>query len=128
MVLEQVKLIAPNEHVRLDQDRLEALYQELGDTNAEDVVCRAMEELAVRLSYAEKLARKREYEDLQKVVHSLVGISEQIGMNTLSRVAQDVCKCIDAGDHVALGATLSRLIRIGERSLNAIWELDEFCP
>ncbi|MGX9356287.1 hypothetical protein ACS3SW_14325 [Roseobacteraceae bacterium S113] len=126
--MEQVKLLAPNERVMLDQDRLQALYSELGDVGAEDVVCRAMEELAVRLSYAEKLCRRGDYDDMQKVVRSLVAISEQIGMNTLARVAKDVCACVEAGDRVALGATLSRLVRIGERSLSAIWDLDDFCP
>ncbi|WP_425040440.1 hypothetical protein [Primorskyibacter sp. S187A] len=126
--MEQVRLLAPSEGVRLDQDRLQALYEELGDVGAEDVVCRAMEELAVRLSYAEKLFRQGDFQDMHKVVRSLVAISEQIGMNTLVRVAGDVCTCIEAGDHVALGATLSRLVRIGERSLSAIWDLDDFCP
>ncbi|MCH2163605.1 MAG: hypothetical protein MK098_02985 [Marinovum sp.] len=127
-MVEQVKLLAPSERVMLDQDRLHALYDELGDVGAEDVVCRAMEELAVRLSYAEKLCRRGEYKDMQKVVRSLVAISEQIGMNALARVAKDVCGCIEANDHVALGATLARLARIGERSLSAIWDIDDFCP
>ena len=112
----------------LDQDRLQALYSELGDVGAEDVVCRAMEELAVRLSYAEKLSRRGDYKDMQKVVRSLIAIADQIGMNSLARVARDVCDCVEAGDEVALGATLSRLVRIGERSLSAIWDLDDFCP
>ena len=43
-------------------------------------------------------------------------------MRTLARVAGDVTRCIDAGDGVALAAVLSRLIRIGERSLTAIWD------
>lgn len=127
-MVEQVKLLAPTEHVSLDQERLQSLYDELGDVGAEDVVCRAMEELAVRLSYAGKLFRRGDFKEMSKVVRSLISISEQIGMQTLARVAKDVCDCIEAGDRVALGATLSRLVRTGERSLNAIWDLDDFCP
>ena len=36
------------ETVRLDRDRLGALYRQLGEDGAEDVVCRAIEELATR--------------------------------------------------------------------------------
>jgi hypothetical protein len=46
-------------------------------------------------------------------------------MHTLSRVADDVTKCIDAGDQVAIAATLARLLRIGERSLTAIWDMQD---
>ena len=56
---------------------------------------------------------------------SLTGIADQIGMNDLSRVAGDVTRCIDARDAVALAATLSRLQRIGERSLTAIWDMQD---
>ena len=124
-MVEHLRRLAPNERIFLDQDRLQKLYDDMGDAGAEDVVCRAMEELAVRMSYAEKLYSKGDYQDMHKVVRSLVAIAEQIGMDTLARVAQDVCICVERGDMVALGATLARLVRTGERSLHAIWDLDD---
>ena len=79
----QLLQIKPMENVIVDQDRLGALYAQLGEAGAEDVVCRALEELA------------------------------------------DVSHCIDRRDITALAATLSRLIRVGERSLTAIWDLQD---
>ena len=32
---------------------------------------------------------------------------------------------IDTGDEIATGATLFRLIRIGERSLTAVWDMQD---
>lgn len=124
--MEQVKMLAYDEGVRLDQDRLAELYRQLGDEGAEDVVCRALEEIAVRLSYASKLFGRGDLQDMRKCVRSLSAISEQIGMVALSRVALDVCACIDHGDEVALSATLARLVRTGDTSLTAIWDLQEF--
>lgn len=121
--LENVKVLAQDEMVRLDADRLQALYDQLGESGAEDVVCRAMEELAVRLSMTERLFRQDRYDEMRKSARSLTGIAEQIGMNSLARVARDVIHCIDARDAVALSATLSRLLRIGERSLTEIWDM-----
>lgn len=43
-------------------------------------------------------------------------------MTALAQVAGDVAHTVDAGDAVAAGATLGRLIRVGERSLTAVWD------
>lgn len=124
--LEQVQMLAHDEGVRLDQDRLQELYRQLGDAGAEDVVCRALEEIAVRLSYANKLCRRGDLPEMRKCVRSLSAIADQIGMVALARVALDVCHCVDQGDEVALSATLARLLRTGDTSLTAIWDLQEF--
>lgn len=55
----------------------------------------------------------------------MVAIAEQIGMAGLARVAGDVTNAIDEGDAVATAATLCRMIRVGERSLTAIWDLQD---
>ncbi|MEB8387170.1 hypothetical protein OO012_08025 [Rhodobacteraceae bacterium KMM 6894] len=123
--MEQVTLLKQDEAVRLNADRLEELYVQLGEAGAENVVCRALEELAVRLSHTERCYREGRGLDLRKSARSLVAISDQIGMQMLSRVATDVTICADKGDSVALAATLSRLLRIGERSLSEIWQMQD---
>jgi len=114
------------ETVRLDSDQLEQLYLQLGEAGAEDVVCRALEELASRLSLTERCYREGRPQDMRKSARSLIAIAEQIGMAALARVARDVTVCIDQHDRVALAATLSRLVRIGEHSLQEIWELQDY--
>ena len=44
--MEHVLKLRISETVHVDQDKLGALYTQLGEASAEDVVCRAMEELA----------------------------------------------------------------------------------
>lgn len=105
--------------------RLEQLYMQLGSAGAEDVVCRALEELAVRLTHTERFYRSGALSDMRKSARSLIAIADQVGMGTLARVAGDVTGCIDAGDGTALAATLARLLRIGDTSLNEIWELQD---
>ena len=114
-----------NETVRLDPDRLGGLYHQLGETGAEDVVCRAIEELAVRLSQCERLWRQQDQAGLRKCTRSLIAIADQIGMTALARVAGDVTHAIDNVDAPAVGATLFRLLRVGERSLMAVWDLQD---
>ena len=117
--------LVQDEPANLDQEQLGALYAQLGALGAEDVVRRAMEELALRLSHVERLYRRDELPELRKSVRSLVAIAEQIGMQKVARVAQDVSHCIDQCDDVALASTLARLLRVGERSLTAIWDMQD---
>lgn len=121
-VIEKLRLV---EQVELDQVRLGALYVQLGDQGADSVVCRAMEELAARLSHCRQLWQDGKAVQLRKNSRSLIAISEQIGMHRLAQVARDLTGCIDAQDHVAVAATLSRLIRIGECSLSAVWQMED---
>ncbi|WP_306115874.1 MULTISPECIES: hypothetical protein [unclassified Roseovarius] len=123
--MEQVTTLRHDEVVRVNPDRLEELYRQLGETGAEDVVCRALEELAARLSHTERCFREMRHHDMRKSARSLVAIAEQIGMSLLAQVALDVTICIDAGDKIALSATMARLLRIGERSLTQIWDLQD---
>lgn len=121
-VVDKIITLEQTESVRLDPDRLNSLYCQLGDTSALDVLCRTVEELALRLSNCERFWRQRDWADLRKCARSLVAISDQVGMTALARVAGDVAHSVDAGDAVATGATVGRLIRVGERSLTAVWD------
>ena len=110
------------ETVRLDPEKLSALYEQLGETGAEDVVCRAIEELAVRLTHCERLWRQNDMVSLRKSARSLIAISDQIGMTALATIARDVTEAIDSEDVPAIAAILFRLMRVGERSLTAVWD------
>ncbi|MEP3636701.1 MAG: hypothetical protein ABJM43_16445 [Paracoccaceae bacterium] len=123
--VEELLLIKPTEFVRVDSEKLGKLYSDMGDSAAEDVVCRAMEELALRLAHCDRLYRANNMDDLRKSSRSLIAIADQIGMTKLARVAGDVTECIDDSNGVALAATLGRLMRIGEGSLTAIWDLQD---
>ncbi|MEX1233409.1 MAG: hypothetical protein WEB56_00300 [Roseovarius sp.] len=118
-------MLEQKEIVRLNAGRLEELYSQLGEAGAEDVVCRALEELAVRLSHTERCYREGRLTDMRKSARSLVAIADQIGMQALSRVAADVTIAADNDDLVAMAATLSRLLRIGDSSLSEVWEMQD---
>lgn len=115
----------PREPIAVDRDRLGALYVELGEASAEDIVCRAMEELALRMSHCDRLYRIDDMTNLRKSARSLIAIAEQIGMGDLAIAAEAVTDCVDCNDRVALAATLTRLLRTGEGSLTAVWELQD---
>ena len=123
-----VSLLAVLRHeegVRLNPDPLVALYSELGESGAERVICRAMEELAARLSDMMRHADEGGSDALVRSARLLGKVADQIGMATLAQVAMDVVRTTEAGDLTSQAATLARLVRIGDRSLTAVWDLHD---
>lgn len=113
------------EQTGLMPDRLAELYVQLGEAGAQDVVCRAVEELAVRLAQLGVAYRASEHDKVRKGAKGLVGIAEQIGMQRLADVARDVRICADENDPVAMAAVVARLLRVGDYSLTAVWDLQD---
>lgn len=124
-VVEQVAILSPSETPGLDPERLAGLYARFGARDGENMVCRAMEELACRLGQADRLYEAGDLVQMRKCARALGAIAEEIGMTGLCRIASDVVQCIDDGDAVALAATLARMDRIGEGSLYAVWDLQD---
>jgi hypothetical protein len=52
-------------------------------------------------------------------------VAEQIGMVLFARVARDIVTAIDQGNSATIGATLFRLMRVGELSLTALWSHED---
>ena len=119
-----VSRIRHREVARLDADRLQHLVEEYGEPGAERFVGRALEAIAVRLSKAERAWRRGDSVRLCQGARELSDIAGQIGLPSLQRVAMDVSRVAIAGDSAALGATVARMVRLGESSLMAAWELD----
>lgn len=122
-VVSLVMQMEPLEEVRLEPDRLAELFVQLGQQGAEDVVCRAMEEISLRLAKVRSAYDRGDLARVRKLTRSLVAISEQIGLVALARVAGDVAYCAAGHDSVALIAVLTRLQRIGEQSVTAVWDI-----
>lgn len=113
------------EGVRLDPDRLMALYEDLGEAGAENVVTRAMEELSFRMAEMQEQFRTGDMDGFARNARSLGRVAGQVGMVTLSRVSRDVAECAARGDTVATAATWARLARISDRSLVAAWDMQD---
>ncbi|MEL6510199.1 MAG: hypothetical protein AAFQ32_10435 [Pseudomonadota bacterium] len=122
-VVNSLLRLEPCEEVRLDPDRLAELFVQLGQQGAEDVVCRAMEEISLRLAKVNAAYEAGNIETLRKLTRSLVAISDQVGLVALAQVAASVADCAAGRDRVALVAVLSRLQRLGERSMTAVWDI-----
>ena len=107
----------------LDPAQLLALHAQMRVPEAEGVICSAVEEVATRLARAEAQWRQGDWPGLCRSAHAVPEPARRIGLIHLARVAQEVPRCIELGDPVALAAVLAWLMRVGERALCEIWEV-----
>lgn len=116
--------LAPEEPARFNPECLEELCLKIGEVRAEAEVALALHRISEVLPKMATLLQ----EDERAFVVAIEKISrdaELIGMATLARVARSVLDCFTTANHVALAATLSRLDRVGERSIHAVWDLED---
>lgn len=121
--MEQVHVLFSDEAVYLDLIRIEELERLLGGKDAENVIVKAMEEVAKRLTLSERAFYAQDWAALRKAVKSMSAIGEQIGMQSLVRAGRNTLDALDSRNHVAMAATFYRLQRIGDRSLSEYWDL-----
>lgn len=120
-----IAVLAPVEKAGLDPEPLEAIFARLGPSEAENALCRAMEELAYRLGELDRVHAQGHWAETRRHTRELRGIAVCLGMRSVVRISDDVLACLDDSDLVALAATVARLGRVGERSLYAIWDMED---
>jgi hypothetical protein len=122
MVLELSRLI-PRERVSLNRGPIEGMCRTLGAERAEALVGGAMEELAVWVSRSEKLCRAGNRDELGRLARLTSTVGLKLGMDDLARVSDAVAELAPHSDEATLAAVTARMVRVGEGSLVAIWEL-----
>jgi hypothetical protein len=115
--MENVTALRPAERVRQDGEAIAAIYRNLGTAAAEQMVTRALGELALAMVGLAAQVKAQELADLSRQLKKLQRMAENVGMLSLSTVAQDARICLDRCDSTAFTAVWARLLRVAERSL-----------
>ncbi|MFC3628777.1 hypothetical protein ACFOM8_04895 [Paracoccus angustae] len=118
----QITALAVSEPVRVDSRRVGDIVTELGETAAQNVIGLALEQLAGALTSADRAIRDADLDEAARQCDLLARLAWQIGLLSLAGVAMDLGCCAERRDPVALGAIHARLMRVGNRSLTAIWD------
>lgn len=121
--MDNVIQFRPVELIFMDAAHLTELARDRGAIQAEYIADTALEEIAERLTTAEAAWASGEFSRLRKVARLLVGMSEQMGMETLAKVAAMVAEAAKGNDDVAVAALVRRMVNVGESSLSAIWDI-----
>jgi hypothetical protein len=109
--------LRPKERVRQSVEPIATIYRNLGTASAEQVVTRALTELALTMAGLAAQVQAHDLEDLTRRLRRLQRMAENIGMISLGAVAGDVRECLEGQDPTAFAAVWARLLRVAERSL-----------
>lgn len=115
----EIAVLHVQDRLRQDCEPVVAIYRDLGVVQAEQIVARALGELALTMSGLAAQVRAHQLQDMARQLRRLQRLSEQLGMLSLGDVAGDVRLCLDQGDSTAFSAVWARLLRVAERTLAA---------
>ncbi len=123
MTTGNVVALRPCERVKQDAEPIATIYRNLGATSAEQVVTRALTELALTMAGLATQIRAHELGDVDRQLRRLQRMSENLGMVSLGLIAGDVRLCLQTTNLTAFAAVWARLLRVAERSLATDREL-----
>jgi len=115
--------LRPQERVTQDAEPIATIYRNLGPASAEQVVTRALTELAVTMAGLASLIRDHQLADMDRQLRRLQRMAENLGMTSFSHVAGDVRVCLGRNDVTGFAAVWARLLRVAERSMVSDREL-----
>ena len=118
-----VTMMERKECVEIDQAQLFQQFNLQADRDRHDLIFDVVEDIAIILARAETQYLKTDYDDLRDSLDSIVTLAQKFGFGHLSRVAHDVKFCVDGNDLVAVSSTFQRLLRAGEQSRFAVWDM-----
>ena len=118
----QITSLAITEPVRVDARRVGDIVGELGETAAQNVIGLALEQLAVALTATDAALEAGDLALAVGHAERLSRLAWQIGLLSLAGVAMDLGALAERGQAPALSAVRARLLRVGNRSLTAIWD------
>ena len=111
--------LRPRERVCQDAEPIATIYRNLGTASAEQVVTRALTELAIAMAGLAEQIRAHDLNDLTRRLRSLQTMAQSLGMVSLAIATHDLGICLDRKDTTAFAAVWARLLRIAEKSLTA---------
>ncbi|WP_234464166.1 hypothetical protein [Paracoccus caeni] len=120
-----IRALALSESVKVDTRRVGDIVRELGETAASNVIGLALEQLASALTETDAAYRENELAAAAVHAERLSRLAWQVGLLSLAGVAMDMGSSAERRDSIAMSAIHARLMRVGNRSLTAIWEKSE---
>ena len=120
-----VSVLRPSEPARFDPGALEDLCRDMGEAEAEALVARSLEEISEGLEALRQVRHGGHLVRRRRQLDTVVVAAGRIGMTGLADVGHAVQRALARGDQIVLAATMARLLRIGDRSIQAIWDLED---
>lgn len=120
----QILEFVREERVVIDSAHLNGMARRLGARAAEAYVIEKVEEISDRLADIDWLHRQGLSAEIRNGALRIARLCAEVGLISLGRVAHDLANAAAQGDLAAYSAVWERLVRIGDRSLSQVWEVE----
>lgn len=110
--------------MHFDPAPLRDVFARESQPEAEEIICRMLEDIAVRLDALQRGLAACDFEIMVRPARRIALVASQIGLTEVVCAAQHVRTCLAQEDGVALEATIARLERGFDVAVNEIWS---FC-
>ncbi|TMV82899.1 hypothetical protein FGG78_23525 [Thioclava sp. BHET1] len=117
-----VAVLKPVESLWLDPARLSEIYANHNALEAENLIGRALSELALLLTGLMRHYGQSDLSAFARDLDSLQMLASALGMVGVAGCCGAVQDCLQSGDSTALAATWARLLRAGEQTMDANWD------
>ncbi len=102
------------------------LFNTLADHDAEDIVCRALQDIAIKLDHLQTSRRIGAFSEIPAPAKRMGAIADQIGLTEVALVARHTATAADMRCGVALGATIARLERAFDAAVSHVWDFRDY--
>lgn len=105
---------------------LAQLFAEMPADEAEDIVCRVLEDIAARLDSLHIYRIAGGFDDILKPARRIAAVARQIGLKSVAVAAEHVACASEQKNGVAIGATSARLERAFDAAVSQVWNYQNF--
>lgn len=120
-----VQALRPREGTTLDPVQLGDIMARMADPQGQAALGNLLDELALKLSQIGPAWRDARFDSVAMFCREVGDIAVELRCERLARVARTALTLSSGSDGVALAANLSRLMRLGEAVLTAVWDLQD---
>ena len=114
--------LQPASAVQIDPDPVVRLYSRMPEWEVEAMLCRALEDIAVRLNQLQTVRSTGEFAGIVQPAKRLSSVAAPIGLVEVACAAGHVSSAARQGDPVAVEAVLDRLERAFDAAIVQIWD------
>ncbi len=121
-----IAVLRCRETFAMDPAPLLTLFAEMPEVEAEAMICRALEDIALRLDRLQDSRASGAFDAVSTPARRIAAIASQIGLTSIATAADHVGSAAALQSGVALGATLARLERAFDAAVSQVWGFRHF--
>ncbi len=108
----------------VDPAPVKLLLLEKSESDAEEIICRVLEDIARRLEALHIAIAVQNLSKLVEQARRIVQVAEQLGLTEVATVARHLIGQQDNGDGVTMSALMARFERAFDAAVTEVWQFN----